>query len=554
MDGSHLGGKSTMFKALKYWYPPKRKFIAPTTPNNSSAMNSGISSTTPSSTSPVSSFNTNNFSHSSPGTTLSLVGERGTTTTTLTSSSSSTTNNGVVNSSSNTSSPLTTAGGGTMMMASSLPSNSHLSIGSLQHTNVASWSSLSMTSATMITVTPQQQQQQSYQSSSLLSPQQSHMMMGHPPTSFISSSYSGSSSSHMASSSFSNFPSSASFDRGNSSSILPPKSPRAANLSFDHSSSFNTTLGTSGFNTQASSSSSASDLSNFNNSCIIYEESLKDSIDLREDFTTSFKSPEVRREYVSVIHRNVILAMYSLVDGSINHFRNILYEQLDTINDYYLLDCLDTIMDSVSSMTPDWHLTKPVAEKIKYLWNEVPQIVETYNRGHELCFEHMESARYWFTSLDRITDPNYVPTMGDILRVRVRTTGIVETMLHFPIKIKKKTSYYYYNCENEKVRLDVERSNHSSEMLHANQSFDGSTSIDGYSSFEKKKKDYIVSYTIQDRFQDTKFTLDLDDILPQNMEPIIEHKIVKDSEEGSKTYIMHKPIKVVLVSSIATLV
>ncbi|KAG2379612.1 hypothetical protein C9374_006729 [Naegleria lovaniensis] len=538
--GTGEGGKSTTFKALKYWYPPKRKFIVSNNNNNSNnnPMNTSIgSSSTPSSTSPVSSFNTNNFNATNSSTTTTMT-NLATATGTSTATMTTTTTNNLSSSSnggnSNTSSPLTSVAGGGMM-ASSLPSsNSHLS-----HLNgsMASLSSPSMTS-TMISVTPHQQQ--------FLAPQQQQMQssMGYPT--LVSSSYSGSSS-HMASSSFGLFSSSASFDRGGSSSNLPPKSPRAANFSFDHSFHL---LGANG-STQASSSSS-SDLSSGFNNCIIYEESLKDSIDLREDFTTSFKSPEVRREYVSVIHRNVILAMFSLVDGSINHFRNIPYDQLDTVSDYYLIDCLDTIMDSVSTMTPDWHLTKQVAEKIKYLWNEVPQIVETYNRGHELCFEHMESARHWFTSLDRITDPNYVPTMSDILRVRVRTTGIVETMLHFPIKIKKTTSYYYYNCENEKVRLDVERSSHSSDMLHANQSFDGSMSIDAYSSFkemEKKKKDYVVSYTIQDRFQDTKFTLDLDDILPQNMEPIIENKLVKDSEEGSKTYIMHKPIKVVLMGS-----
>lgn len=43
-----------------------------------------------------------------------------------------------------------------------------------------------------------------------------------------------------------------------------------------------------------------------------------------------------------------------------------------------------------------------------------------------------DSAAYYLNSLDRISHHNYVPTQQDVLRTRVKTTGIVET--HFSFK------------------------------------------------------------------------------------------------------------------------
>uniref|UniRef100_A0A3Q0S8I6 Uncharacterized protein n=1 Tax=Amphilophus citrinellus TaxID=61819 RepID=A0A3Q0S8I6_AMPCI len=46
-------------------------------------------------------------------------------------------------------------------------------------------------------------------------------------------------------------------------------------------------------------------------------------------------------------------------------------------------------------------------------------------RGYE--FELNDSALYFFENMSRITAPNYIPTDTDVLRVRVRTRGIIET-------------------------------------------------------------------------------------------------------------------------------
>ena len=42
-------------------------------------------------------------------------------------------------------------------------------------------------------------------------------------------------------------------------------------------------------------------------------------------------------------------------------------------------------------------------------------------------FQLNDSAVYYFNAIDRMTAPNYMPTDQDILRSRVKTTGITET-------------------------------------------------------------------------------------------------------------------------------
>ncbi|KAI7879768.1 guanine nucleotide-binding protein alpha subunit [Lichtheimia hyalospora FSU 10163] len=52
-------------------------------------------------------------------------------------------------------------------------------------------------------------------------------------------------------------------------------------------------------------------------------------------------------------------------------------------------------------------------------------VQEAIRRSNE--FQLNDSASYYFDSMDRIGDPHYVPTDQDVLRSRVKTTGITET-------------------------------------------------------------------------------------------------------------------------------
>jgi len=62
------------------------------------------------------------------------------------------------------------------------------------------------------------------------------------------------------------------------------------------------------------------------------------------------------------------------------------------------------------------------------LWND--QGVQTaFLRSRE--YQLNDSAAYYLNALERISAPGYVPTQQDVLRTRVKTTGIVETQFHF---------------------------------------------------------------------------------------------------------------------------
>jgi len=69
-------------------------------------------------------------------------------------------------------------------------------------------------------------------------------------------------------------------------------------------------------------------------------------------------------------------------------------------------------------------LTKEMASDIKALWKD-EAIQSAYAQSNK--FQLTDSAAYYFKNIDRITEKDYVPTEQDILRSRVKTSGIIET-------------------------------------------------------------------------------------------------------------------------------
>ncbi|KAF7314520.1 G-protein alpha subunit [Mycena kentingensis (nom. inval.)] len=69
-------------------------------------------------------------------------------------------------------------------------------------------------------------------------------------------------------------------------------------------------------------------------------------------------------------------------------------------------------------------LPRDVADAVRGLWRD-PGVKEAVRRSRE--FQLNDSAVYYFNSIDRMAAPEYLPTDQDILRSRVKTTGITET-------------------------------------------------------------------------------------------------------------------------------
>jgi len=62
------------------------------------------------------------------------------------------------------------------------------------------------------------------------------------------------------------------------------------------------------------------------------------------------------------------------------------------------------------------------------LWTD-PGIQETYKRRNE--FQILDSTEYFFKQIQTISKKEFLPTSDDVLRCRVKTTGIVETEFYY---------------------------------------------------------------------------------------------------------------------------
>ncbi|XP_015259786.1 PREDICTED: guanine nucleotide-binding protein G(i) subunit alpha-1-like [Cyprinodon variegatus] len=84
---------------------------------------------------------------------------------------------------------------------------------------------------------------------------------------------------------------------------------------------------------------------------------------------------------------------------------------------------------ALASTAEEGVMTPELADAIKRLWKD-GGIQECFSRSRE--YQLNDSAAYYLNDLERLSAPSYVPTQQDVLRTRVKTTGIVET--HFTFK------------------------------------------------------------------------------------------------------------------------
>ncbi|KAH5382105.1 guanine nucleotide-binding protein subunit alpha [Parastagonospora nodorum] len=69
-------------------------------------------------------------------------------------------------------------------------------------------------------------------------------------------------------------------------------------------------------------------------------------------------------------------------------------------------------------------LPPEVGNAISVLWKDAG-VQQCFQRSRE--YQLNDSAKYYFDSIDRIAAPDYIPNDQDVLRSRVKTTGITET-------------------------------------------------------------------------------------------------------------------------------
>jgi len=128
-------------------------------------------------------------------------------------------------------------------------------------------------------------------------------------------------------------------------------------------------------------------------------------------------SDKEKKEFKTIVHSNVCASMRSILDAAPKL-------NVELTNQ---ADC-DKFMELAYGGTPE-KLTPELGELIVKIWaNE--SIKALFTRRNE--FQLNDSAEYYFDKVTVIAADGYVPDEGDILRSRVRTTGIVQS--EFAIK------------------------------------------------------------------------------------------------------------------------
>ncbi|KAG8761080.1 guanine nucleotide-binding protein subunit alpha [Serendipita sp. 396] len=125
-------------------------------------------------------------------------------------------------------------------------------------------------------------------------------------------------------------------------------------------------------------------------------------------------SEQERESYKEIIFSNTVQSMRAILDAL-----PALDVGLAPQN-----DSRRTIILSLPVQLEAEQLPRDVADAIYGLWRD-PAVREAVRRARE--FQLNDSATYYFNSIERMANPNYLPTDQDILRSRVKTTGITET-------------------------------------------------------------------------------------------------------------------------------
>jgi guanine nucleotide-binding protein G(q) subunit alpha len=120
-----------------------------------------------------------------------------------------------------------------------------------------------------------------------------------------------------------------------------------------------------------------------------------------------------KRTFIKLVYQNIFMAMNSMVKAMDS--LKIQYRDPENDDNARLVKQID--YESVTT------LDKQHSDAIRSLWAD-PGIQECYDRRRE--YQLTDSAKYYLDGLEKIAQPEYLPSLQDILRVRVPTTGIIE--------------------------------------------------------------------------------------------------------------------------------
>lgn len=126
-------------------------------------------------------------------------------------------------------------------------------------------------------------------------------------------------------------------------------------------------------------------------------------------------SQKDKLEFKEVVHANTVQSMKALLNAM---------KKLGIPLDAGHEEAAERIEHMESSEFSGGGLSAQCVADIKDLWNDDSGVHQAFERRAE--FQLNDSAEYFFKAIERITAADYIPDEQDVLRARVKTTGIVE--------------------------------------------------------------------------------------------------------------------------------
>jgi len=130
-------------------------------------------------------------------------------------------------------------------------------------------------------------------------------------------------------------------------------------------------------------------------------------------------SEQDKKAYIPIICRNVVDWMEELARQSI-----LLSKKDSAFADCRVHSSVQKSLDFIIDTRYESGAITEFAKHVKTLWAD-PGIQNTYL--HRSNFHLPDSAEYFLKKVDELAQSNYLPTEEDIVRCRIRTTGIIET-------------------------------------------------------------------------------------------------------------------------------
>jgi len=145
-----------------------------------------------------------------------------------------------------------------------------------------------------------------------------------------------------------------------------------------------------------------------------------------------------RARYRNNIYRNIVVGMKALLDGNMSMIlgedhrgRGIEItfagDEVETVeNKSEMVACDEDLAEFIEGLDEATHITKETVQKFTGAWND-PGMQETWKRRSALQVQ--DSLKYFLENIDRIATDGYLPSVEDVMHVRIKTTGIVEENL-----------------------------------------------------------------------------------------------------------------------------